>query len=241
MRRTRSIFFLGDNGTDAPLGGPHEVACAAPLRGKKGAHYEGGMRVPFIAAWAKANPDNPHQKRLPIAAGAIQSQLAAVYDLFPTVLGLTGVRSPAGSRRRRLAARRAADRQAGQDARGGLPDALSALAAPQQLLHLLPQRGLEGHLPLLPPFPKASEDSHYQLYNLAKDPFESKNLAPAQPEQLRRMMQGLIASMERHDAQYPVAKDGMTPVKPGCRDARTAAGSGYRIHPARLTKGPTAL
>ena len=53
------VFFLGDNGSDAPLGHQHEVACAAPLRGKKGTHYEGGMRVPFIAAWAKPNPENP--------------------------------------------------------------------------------------------------------------------------------------------------------------------------------------
>ena len=30
------IFFLGDNGSDAPLGHQHKVACAAPLRGKKG-------------------------------------------------------------------------------------------------------------------------------------------------------------------------------------------------------------
>ena len=67
------IFFLGDNGSDAPLGHQHEVACAAPLRGKKGAHYEGGMRVPFIAAWAKADKDNPAQKRLPIAVGAIRA------------------------------------------------------------------------------------------------------------------------------------------------------------------------
>jgi arylsulfatase A-like enzyme len=28
------IFFLGDNGSDAPLGHQHAVACAAPLRGK---------------------------------------------------------------------------------------------------------------------------------------------------------------------------------------------------------------
>jgi hypothetical protein len=61
------VLFLGDNGSDAPLGHEHAVACAAPLRGKKGSHYEGGMRVPFIAAWAKANANNEHQKRLPIA------------------------------------------------------------------------------------------------------------------------------------------------------------------------------
>ncbi|MCA9135037.1 MAG: sulfatase-like hydrolase/transferase, partial [Planctomycetales bacterium] len=89
------VFFLGDNGSDAPLGDEHAVACAAPLRGKKGAHYEGGMRVPFIAAWLKANPANPFQKQLPIKAGAIQHQLAAVYDLFPTVLDLAGGKNPA--------------------------------------------------------------------------------------------------------------------------------------------------
>ena len=31
------VIFLGDNGSDAPLGHQHAVACAAPLRGKKGA------------------------------------------------------------------------------------------------------------------------------------------------------------------------------------------------------------
>ena len=56
------VFFLGDNGSDAPLGHQHAVACAAPLRGKKGAHYEGGMRVPFIAAWAKPNRAKPAPK-----------------------------------------------------------------------------------------------------------------------------------------------------------------------------------
>jgi arylsulfatase A-like enzyme len=62
------ILFLGDNGSDAPLGHPHKVASSAPLRGKKGAHYEGGMRAPFIAAWAKPDPANRFQKSLPIPA-----------------------------------------------------------------------------------------------------------------------------------------------------------------------------
>ncbi|MEM7396211.1 MAG: sulfatase-like hydrolase/transferase, partial [Verrucomicrobiota bacterium] len=90
------VFFLGDNGSDAPLGHQHEVACAAPLRGKKGAHYEGGMRVPFIAAWAKPNPSNKLQKQLAIPANVIQPQVASVTDLFPTLLGLTGTPSPKG-------------------------------------------------------------------------------------------------------------------------------------------------
>ena len=47
------ILFLGDNGGDAPLGDERGYGSSAPLRGKKGTEFEGGMRVPFIAAWAK--------------------------------------------------------------------------------------------------------------------------------------------------------------------------------------------
>ena len=90
------VFFLGDNGSDAPLGHQHQVACAAPLRGKKGAHYEGGMRVPFIAGWAKPDAKNRFQQQLKIPAGGIQSQIAAVTDLFPTILEFTGIATPTG-------------------------------------------------------------------------------------------------------------------------------------------------
>ena len=47
------IMFVGDNGSDAPLGPVHGYSSSVPLRGKKGTYYEGGMRVPFIAGWAK--------------------------------------------------------------------------------------------------------------------------------------------------------------------------------------------
>jgi arylsulfatase A-like enzyme len=207
------VFFLGDNGSDAPLGHQHAVACAAPLRGKKGAHYEGGMRVPFIAAWAKADPDNPHQKRLPIVAGAIQGQQAAVHDLFPTILALANVQPPKDH---------AVDGLRLDTLLTGKPDRereevflMHYPHAPHRSDYFTCYRHGDWKV-IYHYFPsEASENSHYQLYNLAEDPFESKNLAAARPDQLRVMMQGLIASLEKHHALYPVVKEGgTTPVKP---------------------------
>jgi arylsulfatase A-like enzyme len=204
------IMFLGDNGSDAPLGHQHEVACAAPLRGKKGAHYEGGMRVPFIAAWAKASAENPQQKRLPIPAGAIQNQLASVCDIFPTVLGLLNIPPPKshivdGNRLDTLlTGKRDADR-------------------PVEFLMHFPHAHRTDYFTVYRRgdwkviyhyFPtKVSDGSHYQLFNLAQDPFEQTDLAAKQPDQLRAMMQGLIASLEKHNTVYPVDKNGQ-PQKP---------------------------
>lgn len=207
------VFFLGDNGSDAPLGNQHEVACAAPLRGKKGAHYEGGMRVPFIAAWAKRNPENLLQKTLPIPAGGIQSQVASVEDLFPTLLQLVGGEAPASH---------VVDGKPLQVLLSGKEDT----ARPEQFLmhyphgkhrsnyftvwrdgdwkviyHALPEETTTGGFIQF-------EGGHYQLFNLAEDPFESTNLASENPGKLREMIEGLREAMEGHDALYPVGKDG---------------------------------
>ena len=85
------VFFLGDNGTDAPLGDSHAIACAAPLRGKKATHYEGGLRVPFIAAWAKLDEASDLQKALRIPADRLSDQVGTVHDIFPTILGVSGI------------------------------------------------------------------------------------------------------------------------------------------------------
>ena len=80
----------------------------------------------------------------------------------------------------------------------------------------------------------ASENSHYQLFHLANDPFEQTNLAPSHPDELRRMMGSLIAALERHHAVYPVDKDGTTPVKPRCRE-----GEGQPAKRIPLRRKPT--
>lgn len=206
------VIFLGDNGSDAPLGHQHEVACAAPLRGKKGSHYEGGVRVPFIAAWAKAGSASPHQQRLPIPAGAVQSQPAAVMDLFPTLLALAGLPAPAGHTvdGARLDTLLAGKRDAGR------PEQflMHYPHAPHRTDYFTTFRDGDWKV-IYHYFPtEVSEQSHYQLFNLKADPFEQKNLAATQPAELRRLMQGLTAALDRHQAVYPVAKDSQTRVRP---------------------------
>ena len=170
-------------------------------------------RVPFIAAWAKANGDNPHQQRLPVAVGALQSQQAAVYDMFPTILALTGVPSPPGQ---------IVDGSRLDTLLTGKPDGgreetflMHYPHSPHRTDYFTCYRRGDWKV-IYHFFPsEASENSHYQLYNLADDPFESNNLATSHPDQLRRMMQGLTASLENHHALYPVDEEGgSTPLKP---------------------------
>ncbi len=71
-----AVLFTSDNGGSA-------AGTNGPLRGKKGALFEGGVRVPFIARWPG---------RLP--AGATSDAFASTLDLFPTFLAWTGAAAP---------------------------------------------------------------------------------------------------------------------------------------------------
>ncbi len=215
------IFFLGDNGSDAPLGHQHDIACAEPLRGKKGAHYEGGMRVPFIAAWAKPSPGNALQKSLPIQVGGIQHQVANITDLMPTILDLTDVAVPSGHK---------VDGNRLNKLLTGKSDSSRKEAFLMHyphghhrsdyftvwrdgdwkvIYHTFPDRK-----PIGPRLQSGGE--RYELFNLAKDPFENHNLAKEEPKQLRKMMGGLIRALKNHKAVYPISDDGkvLPPVMP---------------------------
>ncbi|WP_238397419.1 sulfatase [Anatilimnocola aggregata] len=206
------VVFLGDNGSDAPLGPEHDVACAAPLRGKKGTHYEGGMRVPFIAAWGKADAKNAFQQQLPIATGKIQPQPAAVYDLFPTILELAQVKSAEGHK---------------VDGTS-LATLISGKADPKReesfLMHFphSPHRSeyftslRQGDWKVIYHYPPSKKfgTKRYELYNLKTDPFESQDVAKSQPAELQRMMALLVEKLTQQQALYPVGEDGMTELKP---------------------------
>lgn len=203
------VLFLGDNGSDAPLGHQHQVACAAPLRGKKGAHYDGGMRVPLIVAWAKRNDDNASQQELAIPAGAIQSQVASVEDLFPTLAAFTQTKIPEGHH---VDGRKLQTLLTGQSDQSRAERFLMHYPHGRHrsnyftvwrdgdwkvIYHALPEEPTTGgHIQFT--------GGHYELFNLADDPFEQTNLATTKPKVLKRMMAGLVAALKDHDAVYPV-------------------------------------
>lgn len=200
------IFFLGDNGTDAPLGGPYEIACATPLRGKKGSHYEGGIRVPFMAAWGKQNANNYWQKQLPISAGKIQSQLGTIMDIFPTITNLIGAAIPKAHNidgynlKKQLSGNRNPNREN-----------RFMIHFPHGVHRSNYFTGLRtGNWKVIYHYyPEMNQlDSHYQLFNLKDDPSESHNLATERPDQLKIMMHAMLDEMKNQNAQFPIDEQG---------------------------------
>jgi arylsulfatase A-like enzyme len=206
------IFFLGDNGGDAPVEDEDAIDASAPLRGRKGGKWEGGMRVPFIAAWGKADPSNQWQKKLPISAGTVRQEVGTCYDLFPTIIDFVGASVPAGH---------LVDGQ-------NLSRLLTGQSDPEHRNEFLnhyphPRRGVsnffttwrEGDWKVIFEYMEKGE-RRYSLYNLADDPSESNNLAATHPEDLKRLMQGMLHELELKNAVYPV-KDGnsLKPIIPG--------------------------
>ena len=199
------ILFLGDNGSDAPLGPEHEHASSFPLRAKKGTHYEGGMRTPFIAAWAAPSADAACQQQLPIAAGTVHEGIGSVMDLYPTLLAVAGVTAPEGH---------TVD---GVDLASQLTGAVQSDRPSRFLMHF-PHSHRSSYYTVfrdgdwkviyhyLPEQNPAKV--RYELFHLADDPFEKRNLAEAEPLKLAEMMAGLTAQLAAHNAQYPVDEAG---------------------------------
>ncbi len=79
------IIFTSDNGPAYKLGGADSdfFNSAGPLRGRKASAYEGGIRVPFIAKWPGK-----------IAWGKTSDQVAAFWDMLPTLCDVTHTEHP---------------------------------------------------------------------------------------------------------------------------------------------------
>jgi arylsulfatase A-like enzyme len=199
------IIFLGDNGGDAPLAGTDDISSSAPLRGRKGSKWEGGVRVPFIAAWAKPDPENKTQQKLPIPAGSIRREIGACYDLFPTIARLVEATVPADHP---LDGQDLAQLLSGQSDSEHRNEFLNHYPHPRRGESHFFTAWRSGNWKVIYQY-LAEGDDRYALYDLASDPSESSNLAADNSEQLRSMMQGMVRELESMDAVYPL-KDGQT-------------------------------
>jgi arylsulfatase A-like enzyme len=205
------VVFLGDNGSDAPLGGGHDIGSSAPLRGKKGSEFEGGTRVPCIIAWARPNPANPSQHRYSVRQGVISPDVATIMDIYPTLTLLAGAKVP-------LPPAHTEDGSLLWGLLGGYDDPwhedifLNHFPHQHRGSYFTTWRHGDWKLvyyynPDHPDFPQCT------LYNLKDDPSESRDVLRKHPRIARRLLREMIDRLRRDNATYPVDFEGK-PVPP---------------------------
>jgi arylsulfatase A-like enzyme len=187
------VIFLSDNGGDSPIPNDNAqpvVSGNAPLRGKKAMRYEGGLRIPMIASWAKPSPASPLQSALPVKGGSRTDDLVALADLFPTLLGMAGAMD--------------IPRFDGHDLRPYLKGDAS-YHRPQWLVTHYPHGHNNDHFSILHEgtwkFICNHADGSKELYDLSSDLAESNNLASARPEKTAAMSESLERHLRDYDAQ----------------------------------------
>ena len=185
------VVFTSDNGGNCYNGIPETTADGtafiapptsnAPLRGGKATIYEGGIRVPEVIVWPGVAPP-----------GSRCALLTQCTDLYPTLLAAGGVSWPDGHRIdgvdiRPAIAGRAFDRGA----------VFTYFPHAPNVPHWLPPSAAvhRGDWKLIRLFHQGADGAHTrQLYDLAADPGEARDLAAAHPG----LVAELDAELERH-------------------------------------------
>jgi len=147
------IIFTSDNG-----GRAEDRADNGPVRGAKRDMYEGGLRVPFLAAWEGV-----------IEPGSVSRELAVTMDLYPTLCDVVGI-------------------EGGHEMNG--VSLLPLFKNPQATLPARPlffmrreagldSGGLTNHAVRFGDFKlvKNSPMGPYELFNIADDPAETRDLS----------------------------------------------------------------
>jgi arylsulfatase A-like enzyme len=160
------VIFLTDNG-------PGGVRWNGGLRNRKGTVYEGGIRVPCYVRWpAKVKPQ------------AIDVPLAHI-DVTPTLCELCGAKPNVAFDGRSFA--KLLTGEPGnwpgralffQWHRGDEPEKFRAFAARGPRYKLVQANGVA---------PNAKWKAKYELFDIANDPFEEKDLAAEKPEEVAKL------------------------------------------------------
>jgi len=171
------VIFTSDNG---PLKGNRSevLNSAGGLRGFKSTLYEGGLRVPMIARWPGHVP-----------AGKTSAEPWMFADVFPTFAAVAGVTPPDGL-----------------DGRNVLPVLTGQVATlgertlywefPRDRLHQAVRLGRWKAL-------RVGIDGPIELFDLATDPVESRDLAREHPEKVAALTQ-ILDSSHTPSPHWPV-------------------------------------
>ena len=167
------LWFNSDNGGLPDIGyGPEYPAVhpdtTGPLRGFKKDFYEGGLRVPGIIEWPAGI--KPRVSNYP----------ASTNDIFPTLIEVAGL-----------------DPNSINAVHDGISIAPVFRAEPERRLRPIGFRAgglawLDNNYKLVRNY-DAEEDAPFELYNLAEDPSEQRDLSAERPEIAKRMAAELAA------------------------------------------------
>jgi arylsulfatase A len=178
LERDTIVFFTSDNGATLPELGETFFASAGDCRGHKGNLYEGGLRVPMLARWPGRVP-----------RGRTSDFIWYFPDFLPTAADIAGAHAPSGI-----------------DGMSVLPALLGKQQEPHEMLYWeLPdydwktqefasgvpvQAMRRGNMKAVRP----KRDGAVELYELAGDPSETRDLAPNQPALARQFDEWMRAA-----------------------------------------------
>jgi arylsulfatase A-like enzyme len=173
MLRNTLLVFHSDNGGAIPTKfdtGDNDVKQAGAdngiYRGGKGSLYEGGVRVPAIVVW----PDAIKEK-------TVVTNLLHVTDMYPTLLGVAGVKI---------------DQPKKLDGFDAWATLAQARLSPREeiLLNVEAFRGAirAGEWKLIV---RATLPGKMELFDIANDPEESQNQAEAYPDRVKSLLKRL--------------------------------------------------
>ena len=206
------IIFLGDNGSDAPLGSTTGHFSSAPLKGRKGVRYEGGVRIPFIASWVKNNPKSSSQKDYPIGKNTIEQERGSIMDIFPTILKLADVKNPNNNIVDGSSLWKIFDGKKDSKHNSSILMHYPHESKGKYFTTLIKDdwKVIYHYNPEHPTQPK------YELYDLANDPYEMIDLSKQNREILSKMIKGMISQLEKEDALYPIdaKSNSLKPIMP---------------------------
>ena len=190
------VIFTSDNGgqmnIDPPLRAGDPTTRNAPLRSGKGSLYEGGVRVPLIVRWPGVTP-----------RGADSSAPVMLGDLFPTLLRAAGRPVPGNID--------------GLDLTALLRDPAARLGRDALFFHYphyyettTPVGAVRaGDWKLLEYF----EDGRVELYDLASDPGETRDLAATEPARAAALRERLVRWRTEVGARMPTVNPSPRPAK----------------------------